>query len=175
MTHATHKPVARVTLIVFVVWTLAGPGIEAAPGARVGGRLLGVDGRPAENHVVHLIDETGLAHARATTDDLGCYGFDQLGPGSYFLGIEDPDGSLIPVAAPPLRLTAGQQVRRDLKLLEADRPSIEHAVAAHYSFSKWWRGLPGGIKALFVIGVVAGVGITVSALTGSDEGKASPI
>ena len=58
--------------------------------ARLEGLIMGVDGRAATGHRVHLIDERGQAVGQVTTTLEGSYSFKDLSAGGYFLGVICP-------------------------------------------------------------------------------------
>lgn len=143
-----------------------------AAGARLEGYLVNVDGRGASGYRVHLIDAEGKGVARTPTSEEGVYRFRDLPTGSYSLGIENPEGGVAPVAAPPLRLDEGQLARRDVKLLQAGPGEGEAVGRENFSFGIWWAGLTPGAKAWSVIGTFVVVGLTVAALD-DDESNGS--
>jgi len=151
----------------------ATPDASAATGGTIEGRLLDVDSRPAAGHLLLLLDPNGVARSRAWTDGQGWFTATGVPCGSYALAVRLPDGTLAPLAGPPLRLVDGARQRCDLKLLRADPAAIDRSPAVRYGFGDWWSGLPGGMKAVFVVGVVAAVAIGVSAFD-SGEKPASP-
>lgn len=106
--------------------------VAAGPGARLEGILLGVDGRPAAGHRVHLIGGAGEALGASTTSDDGLYSFRDLEAGDFALMIEGPTGQMGALAGPPLRLNDNELARRDLKLLEAAPDQIDGTLNANY-------------------------------------------
>jgi hypothetical protein len=162
------KTVARLVIAALV---LALAPVQAhAGGARLEGYLLGVDGRAASGYRIHLIDDEGQDFAQSLTSDEGVYSFRDVTAGAYSLGIESPEGRVAPVAAPPVRLDAGELARRDIKLLasgDAEREAVERE---NYSFGVWWAGLSPAAKAGSVVGVFVILGVTVQALDDEDQG-----
>jgi len=154
--------------------TLAPPHASAA-GARLEGYLLGVDGRAATGHRVHLIDREGHDVAQAPATDEGIYRFRDLTPGAYSVGIETPQGKFAPVVAAPVRLRADELARRDIKLMRA--PGTPQPVAGsgmqNQSAGVWWAGLSPGLKALTIIGGFVVVGLTIAALDSDSENPAT--
>ena len=106
--------------------------VAAGPDARLEGILLGVDGRPAAGHRVHLIGGAGDALGASTTADDGLYSFPNLEAGDYTLMIEGPTGQMGALAGPPLRLGDNELARRDLRLLEAAPDRIDSTLNANY-------------------------------------------
>ena len=104
---------AVATVLALLTW-VASPALADADGARLEGLLLGVDGRPATDMRVHLIDDEGRDLAQVATSDDGLYSFKDLPAGEYSLGIENAEGQMAPVAAPPVRVGQGELARRDL-------------------------------------------------------------
>lgn len=147
---------------------------SAASEARLEGLLIAVDGRPAADHTVHLIDDRGEDVVQAVSDADGLYAFRGLDAGEYWLGIELPQGLVVPVAAPPVQLRGGQLARRDVKLLESGPEQAQAATGANYGFGMWWAGLSPSAKAWTIVGMVAVATVTVLALTDRDDEPASP-
>jgi hypothetical protein len=162
--------VARLTLVVLV---LAWVAPAEAAGARLEGYLLDVDGRAAPGFEIHLIDDEGQDVARAATSDEGLYRFRDLTSGSYSLGIEDPDGRIAPVAAPPVRLGSDELARRDIKLVQAGTAERERVGRENFSFGVFWAGLSPAAKAGSVIGTFVLLGLTIKAL--DDEPHGTPV
>jgi hypothetical protein len=146
------------------------PAPVLAGGARLEGYLLGVDGRAAVGHRVHLVDDKGEDVAQSATTREGIYRFREMPAGEYSLGIENPDGAMAPVAAPPVRLGEDELVRRDIKLVEAGPEQQERVGRENYSFGTFWAGLSPGAKAWSVIGTFVVLGIAVTALDDEDDG-----
>jgi hypothetical protein len=166
------KPIAAyLTIFALLLWIAPAPALATSGDARLEGMLFGVDGRPAGNMRVHLIDEQGDDVAQVATTEEGLYSFRDLPAGQYSLGIENGSGQMAPVAAPPVDLGNGELARRDLKLMEADPGSMQSATQANYGLGQWWAGLTPAAKAWTVVAIVAVVAITASAL--SSETKAS--
>jgi len=163
---------AVASVLALLLW-VASPVVAATNGARLEGLVLGVDGRPAAQMKVHLIDGQGRDLSQAATTDEGVYSFKDLPAGEYSLGIENPEGAMAPVAAPPVRLEQGELARRDLKLMEADPAAVNAATRANYGMGAWWASLTPAAKAWTVVALVAVVGITAAALSSEDE--ASPV
>lgn len=155
-----------VLALLLVQWPA--PAQSSRPGARLEGLLVAVDGRPASDHTIHLIDERGDAVARAATTDEGLYTFGDVPPGEYALGIENPQGAFAPVAAAPVRLGASELVRRDVKLMVADSRQLQSVTAGDSSIRLWWVGLSRPAKVWTVIGGIIIIGITIAAL--DDDG-----
>jgi hypothetical protein len=133
--------------------------VAAAPGARLEGMLLGVDGRPASDHRVLLVDGTGTDVGWSTTSDEGLYSFRGLPAGEYGLVVEGPEGQLGALAGPPLRLDDNELARRDLKLLEGDPASFGQAMNANYGLRARYAGMTTAEKTWLwvVVGVVTGL------------------
>ena len=161
---------AAATIFALLVW-VASPALAGAEGARLEGLLLGVDGRPAAEMRVHLIDDQGRDLSQVATSDDGLYSFKDLPAGEYSLGIESAEGQMAPVAAPPVRLGQGELARRDLKLMESDPATVNAATGANYGMGTWWASLTPAAKAWTVVALVAVVAITWAAF---DEDDASP-
>jgi len=146
----------------------ASPGI----GARLDGRLVGVDGRSASGLTMHLIDAQGVDLATSTTDHDGIYGFGGIEAGRYALGVETPAG-LTPVAGSSILLASNELARRDVKLMGAELGDHERATHGNFGLGMWWAGLSTAAKVWTVVGSVVIVGITLAALSDS-ESEASP-
>ena len=160
---------ARIALAI-VLLTLP-PSHVLAGGARLEGYLVNVDGRGAPGFRVHLIDAAGADVAQAPSSTEGVYRFRDLSPGSYSLGIENPQGLMAPVAAPPVDLSADELARRDIKLVEAG-PGVRETVGQeNFSFGMWWAGLSPASKAWAIIGTVVILGLTITALDDEDSGS----
>ena len=142
---------------------------STAAGARLEGLLIAVDGRPAAGYKVHLIDAGGDDVVQAVSDAEGIYSFRGLDAGRYSLGIELPQGTIAPVAAPPVQLSRGHLARRDVKLLESGPEQAQAATGANYGFGMWWAGLAPSARAWTIVGMVAVAAVTVLALTDSDD------
>ncbi len=145
-------------------------GAAGSPDAsRLEGLVSGVDGRAAGGWHVHLIDDAGTGVARTDVDARGIYRFEAVTPGSYALAIESPEGRVAPVSAAPVRLAGGQLARRDVKLIESSAAERGLAINANYGLGQWWAGLSGAAKAWSVVGLLAVVGVTASALDDDDD------
>ena len=158
--------VARLTLVALV---LAFVTPAAAAGARLEGYLLGVDGRAASGFKVHLIDGEGGDVAQSSTSDEGVYRFRDLPSGAYSLGIEDREGQMAPVSAPPVRLDEHELARRDIKLVQAGPLERERVGRENFSFGVFWAGLSPMAKAGSVIGTFVLLGFTIEALDDDSE------
>jgi hypothetical protein len=165
---------AAALILTLVAATLPAVAIAGSLGARIEGRVLGVDGRPAAGHRVHLIDDGGRSVAQAATSNEGIYAFKDLAAGSYGLGIEGVNGEAAPVAAPAVKLGNGELGRRDIRLMQAEPGRIEAATQANYGVGMWWAGLSPAAKVWTIIGIVAVAGVTAAALSDDDESDASP-
>lgn len=168
-----HMIVSTALVVTLLTAMLPGVTIAGPLGARIEGRVLGVDGRPAAGHRVHLIDGGGRSVAQAATSNDGIYAFKDLAAGSYGLGIEGVDGQAAPVAAPAVKLGAGELGRRDIRLMQAEPGRIESATQANYGVGMWWAGLSPAAKAWTIIGVVVVVGVTAAALSDDDNDPAA--
>jgi hypothetical protein len=159
-----------------LAWSLSGiaPALAGPPGARLSGTLIDAEGRAARGYTVHLIDTGGRDVAQATTSIAGTYAIGELEAGEYGMGVESPGGRMAPVAAPSVRVVAGQRVRRDVRLVAADARIREGALAASPSVGIWWAGLTTAAKAGVIVGAVAALGLTVSALNESDSSPSAP-
>jgi hypothetical protein len=171
MTDRRIKAVARLALAALVL--AVAPVQAVAGGARLEGYLLGVDGRAASGYKVHLIDGEGQDVAQSSTSDEGVYRFRDLTVGAYSLGIESPEGRMAPVAAPPVRLSADELARRDIKLVESGDVERETVERENYSFGVWWAGLSPAAKAGSIVGTFVILGITIQAL--DDESNGTPV
>ena len=92
---------ACVTILALMLW-ISPAAIANDPVGRLEGLLVGVDGRPASGYTVHLIGEAGQQHSQSTADEQGLYSFRDLPAGNYALGIENTEGQIAPLAAPPV-------------------------------------------------------------------------
>jgi hypothetical protein len=155
-----------------VVWMLP---VSASPGAmgRLEGQVLGIDGRPASGWQVHLVGGSGRATAQAEVDGAGLYSFRDVEPGDYSLGVVSPTGDAAIVAAPPVRLGAGELARRDIKMSESDPRTVNGVLAANPSLGAWWGERTLAAKIWTIIGIVAVVGVTAAAV--DDEDDVSPV
>ena len=114
--------------------------------------------------LVHLIGPAGQDLGHSTVGEDGLYSFTGLDAGRYSLGIELPDGSLAPVAAPPVRLAQGELARRDLKLIHADADLVNGALQANYGLGEWWKNLSKSGKVWTGIAIVVAGVLTYDAL-----------
>jgi hypothetical protein len=173
MRKAVNSAVAYLTIF-SVMLVVSQLGAIAATQARLEGLIVGIDGKAAPGYTIHLIDDSGAVLRSSTTDENGVYSFVDLPAGSYGLGIETPEGTMAPVAVPPIEVGAGELARRDIKLLEADAATAARAATTNYAVGGWWAGLSGGAKAGVIIGIAA-VGYGAYAAFDDDEDEASPI
>ena len=173
MRSSTRTLAAYLTLLALAVWIAPASALAAGGDARIEGLMVGLDGRPASGMTVHLIDAGGQDVAAATVDDEGAYSFRDLPSGEYSLGVENAQGQMAPVAAPPVKVKANELARRDLKLMEADPAAQSSATVANYGLGQWWAGLTPAAKAWTVVAIIAVGGITWSALD-DDNTNASP-
>jgi hypothetical protein len=177
MSRTLRSLAACATLVALLPWiappaALAG---SAGSGARLEGLLLGLDGRAAVDHRVHLIDADGEDLAQSDVAEDGLYSFAGLPAGHYSLGVELPDGTFTPVAAPPVRLGRDGLARRDVKLLTTlEGDASNEALQANYGLGKWWNGLSTGGKVWTILGVLVAAGLIYEVLD-DDETPASPI
>ena len=166
---------AYTALFALLLWLCSPPTLAAGiGGARLEGLVLGLDGRAAADHRMHLIGAEGEEIARSAVGVDGLYSFAGLSEGQYSLGVEMPDGTVALVAARPVRLGRDELVRRDVKLLSSDRDAIDAAVQANYGLGSWWSGLSTGGKAWTILGIVVAAGLIYQALD-DDEVPASPV
>jgi len=168
---AVKSTVAYTTLFALLLWMAPLPALAQQGGARLEGLLVGIDGRPANDMTVHLIDGQGNDVAQAATSGDGLYSFQDLPPGNYSLGIENPAGQMAPVAAPPVKLGGDELARRDLQMLQSDPAAMSQATSANYGLGTWWAGLSGAAKAWTIVAIVAVVGITAAAVSSSEDSK----
>jgi len=173
MRGAIRAMTCRLLTPILVVSVLPGAVSSTGVDARLEGRVLGVDGRPASGYRIHLIGDEGHDVAQASVDGSGIYSFSDLGPGEYSLGVESPSGAVAPVAAQPIRLGSRELARRDIKLLESDPTTVNGVLAANPSLGMWWGERTTAAKIWTIIGIVAVVGITAVAL--DDEKDTSPV
>ena len=154
MSRAIRPFVASTLVLALLLWATPAK-IEASAGeARLEGRVLGLDGQPAEGFRVHLIDADGSEVASAETDADGVYSFRRVEAGEYGLGVGNPHGQLAPVAGPPIDLAEGQLARRDLKLVQTDAPRRQQLGGLNPSVGSWWAGLSTAAKAWVVVAIV---------------------
>jgi hypothetical protein len=136
------------------------------------GLVLGLDGRAATGHRIHLISAGGEDLAQSSVGEDGLYSFAGLGAGRYSLGVEMPDGTLAPVAAPPVRLVDDELARRDLKLVTSDADTTSAALRANYGVGQWWSELSTPAKAWTTIAIIVAGALIYDML--DDETQASP-
>jgi len=165
----THKLLAGM-MIGLLLWAVL-PSLALAQSARLEGYLLNVDGRAAEGYRVHLIDDRGADVAQSSASAQGVYSFRELAAGSYSIGIEDIDGRMAPVAAPPVALENGGLVRRDIKLIASEDPRQAQVGQQNQSLGLFWAGLSPPAKAWSVIGVVIVLGVVIQSI--DDESSSS--
>ena len=120
---------------------------------------------------LNMID--GEEIARSTVGEDGLYSFTGLDADDYSLGVEMPNGTFTPVAAPPVRLGRGELARRDVKLLISDSDRTDAALHANYGLGSWWSGLSAGGKSWTIVGILVAAGLIYRALD-DDETPASP-
>lgn len=161
---------AVATIFALFAWVVS-PALARGDGARLEGLLLGVDGRPAADMRVHLIDDQGSDLAQADTSEDGIYSFKDLPAGDYSLGIENAEGQMAPVAAPPVHLGQGELARRDLKLMEGNATAQLNATEDNGGLGIWWASLSPAAKVWTGVAILAVGVITWSAL---DEDDPSP-
>jgi hypothetical protein len=168
----------RRTIAVLVAGVLVPGGVPAwasssAAEARLEGLLLDLDGRPARGYRVYLIDAQGREKGAAVTAHDGRYSLARVAPGRYAVGIENPDGAIAPVAAPPVRVRPGMLLRRDLRLVQAEPIQVERALVAHHGFRLWWASRSKKEKAGWTAGAVVGVGLLWYLFRDDDEERVS--
>jgi len=166
----THKPLAGL-MIGLLLWAVL-PSLALAQSARLEGYLLDVDGRAANGYRVHLIDEQGADVAQSSASAQGVYSFRELAAGSYSIGIEDTEGRMAPVAAPPVALEKDGLARRDIKLIASEDPRRAQVGQQNESFGLFWAGLSPVVKAWSVVGVVIVLGLAIQSI--DDESSSSP-
>ena len=173
MTRMRNQLVAVVALPALLLLTLTPAG--ATGGARLDGRLIGIDGRPAAGMTMHLIDGDGIGIATSETDRDGFYGFGDLDAGDYALGVQTPEG-MTPVAASGVRLASNELARRDVQLRGAELGDHERAAQGNYGLGMWWAGLSTAAKIWTIVGGVIIIGVTAAALSDDDDDEpdASP-
>jgi hypothetical protein len=158
-----------IALLLCVV--LATTPVIGGSGSRIEGLVIGLDGRAAVDHRIHLIDSAGEPLAQADVAPDGRYAFAGLGGGEYSLGVELPNGTLARVAAPPVELGSNQLARRDVKLMNADAMAENGTLEANYGLGQWWAGLTKPAKAWTVVAVIIAGAMIYDAL--DDEPTAS--
>ena len=165
---------ARLTIFSLFLYLVPIAALASEPGARLEGLVIDADGRPSSGVTVYLFDDEGQTLAQATAADDGVYSMRDVPAGAYGMGVETADGVVAPVSSPPIRLTGGELVRRDLKLVQADEASVDQALTANYGFGSWFKGLGGGEKAGVIIGFVAFAGLLYMAFDDDDDQQESP-
>ncbi len=169
MRHSWKTTVSSLTLLALVAAIV--PVAQAAGGAKLAGTLIQPDGRPAAGYHVHLIDSGGEAIAKSKTGERGSYSFKGLATDEYSLGIENPNGQMAPVMAAPLHLRSGDHADLNVKMLEGG-PGAQ-GPSGNYALGIWWAGLSTPAKVWTIVGTLAVVGITASALD-DEEDDGSP-
>ncbi len=145
-------------------------GAVAGNGALLNGQIVGIDGKAAAGYTVHLIGENGAVVGQAVSDEQGIYSFPALAAGVYALGIETPDGVMVPVAVAPIQVGGQELARRDVKLVTADAATANEIASANEAVGGWWGGLSTGAK----IGVIVGIGaVTWGAIEAFDDDSPS--
>jgi hypothetical protein len=147
MNDTVKSVAARLTIFSLIFYLVPIAVLASEPGATLEGLVIDPDGRPSAGVTVYLFDDEGQTRAQATAADDGVYSMPDVSAGVYGMGVETADGVVAPVSAPPIRLTGGELVRRDLKLVQADEASVDQALTANYGFGSWFKGLGGGEKA----------------------------
>jgi hypothetical protein len=176
MSSSVRKLIARTVILSLALWVFPAPVALAGSEARLEGRVLDLDGRPADGFRVHLIDGQGEEIALSETDADGVYSFPQVPAGNYGIGVANAEGQVAPVAGPPLRLADGQLARRDLKLVQTDVTTRQQTANANYSLGMWWAGLSTPAKTGLIVAVVVAAWVTIEALSSdNNERAASPI
>jgi hypothetical protein len=169
MRKALKSAVVYMTILALCVVISPAGAFAAEANSTIGGTIVGVDGRSALGYTVHLIDETGTVIQQVTTDESGAYTFVDVPVGSYGVGIETPDGMMAPVAAPPIRVGAGDAVLRDIKLVEADAQTANQVATSNPAVGGWWGGLSGIAKAGVIVGLGAVTYGVVEAFDDDDD------
>ena len=165
---------AYTTLFSLVLWVAPPPTLAAGGGgARLEGLVVRLDGHAAAGHRIHLVGAAGEDLAQSAVGEEGLYSFAGLGAGQYSLGVEMPDGTLAPVAAPPVRLDDDELARRDLKLVTSDADTTSAALQANYGLGQWWNGLTTPGKAWTIMAIIVAASLVYEAL--DDETEASPV
>jgi len=149
------------------VFVLAVPVFGAAPGGMTG-QLLGVDGRPADGYRIVLVSAEGEPVAGANTDPEGEYHIPQVAPGEYGIGVVSPAGEAAPVMAAPTRVGSGEQVVRNIRLMEAGSSPVQLA-PARGGLGVWWAGLTKPAKIWTVLGTLTAFGLIYSATDDDDD------
>lgn len=165
---------ARLTIFALLLYIAPVAALASPPGARLEGLVVDADGRPSSGVTVYLFDEDGQTTAQATAADNGIYSMRDVPAGAYGMGVQTAAGEVAPVSSPPIRLTGGELVRRDLKLVEANEAAVNQALTANYGFGSWFKGLSGGEKAGLIIGFVAFAGLLYAAFESDDDQPETP-
>lgn len=163
------KPPSVPVAVVVAVLLAASLPVGAGPGGRLEGFVLAEDGRAASGFTMHLVDDAGREVGRSTTTDEGVYRFEDLPSGRYSLAVEDAQGRLAPVAAPPVQLGGQSLARRDVRVMPVDPAGRQAALDANPSMGLWWAGLSPAARVWTVVGVVVFVLLTISALDNGDD------
>jgi len=174
MSDTVKSIAARVTIFALMLYLVPIAALASDPGATLEGLVIDADGRPSSGVTVYLFDDQGQTRAEATAADDGIYSMRDVPAGAYGMAVQTADGSIAPVASPPIRLTGGELARRDLKLVQADEASVDQALTANYGFGSWFNGLGGGGKAGVIIGFVAFAGLLYKAFESDDDQAESP-
>jgi len=147
--------------------------VAASAGARLEGVLVGVDGRPAADHRVTLVDGGGAEVGTTRTDDDGVYSFRGLAEGDYGVMVEGPSGELGGSPGESLRLGGDQLARHDMRLMEADAETAA-MLQANYGVKQNYAGMTIAEKTWLwvVVGVVGGLTMFL-VLDDDDERRAS--
>lgn len=171
MSRSTRRCLAFVSVLALLC-SAATPAVATPPDGRLEGRVVGPDGRPATGYGVLLIDDAGAVRGRAITSDEGLYHFPAVAPGAYGLGLETPEGGAAPVMAPATEISAGQLVRRDVKLIAAEEIGPLPSDRVHHGLGIWWAGLSPAAKVAVVVGGLVLLGIGIEELDDDDQGQA---
>ena len=169
MRHSFRSVLSLATVLCLLLATSQLSTVVAGTGARLEGILVGVDGRPAPGHRVHLIGGDGDALGTATTADNGLYAFHDLAAGDYALMIEGPGGQMGALAGPPLRLGDNELARRDLKLLEAGPETIDSTLAANYGLKARYASMSTAEQVWTWVVIVLVGGLTLFLIFDDDD------
>lgn len=175
MRKVVNSSVVYMTILALLVFVAPTGAIAAVANSTIEGMIVGVDGRAASGYTIHLIDENGTVVRHVLTDASGTYTFANLPAGNYGVGIETPDGMMVPVATPPISVTADAVVHRDVKLIEADAQTANQVATSNPAVGSWWAGLSGIAKAGVIVGLAAVTWGVVDALDDDDEPLSSPM
>jgi hypothetical protein len=157
-----------------VAWALLlalAPPLAAMP-TGPGGVVLGLDGAPARGHRVQLLDADGRVHATAETDERGRYRFGPVADERYRLAVVTPEGVAVPVLGGP-QVNGTSRSLAPVRLVAFDPTGLDPALVHAQKVAGWWRKMPTTGRVLVIVGVVAGVGLGVAALSGGGETPAS--